>query len=423
MLANSHLAAHPQLFLGCCALGGYLLLMLTNPVRASLLDGLRCVHRYGTMWSVLAVLGFCSALFQLGVRVLSYCILPVGDRPGFEWHREAWRDPQLWLFGSSESVWYLPKPMLRDALREAILPAFEGVAGIFNNVVTTYPFSAFAALLLFANWGGHHAVLNRTLRRRFGVFGWLIYSAISICALAAIAKPALYISLPFAGRSGSSLQWLQAATVIDWLSFLFEYLFGVCIQLYLILLVYVWVRGINFTHEHLLDFAIRRFTSVVKWAAVVMIVSTVFIHAPLIFSNIPPFSRWLTPEGAVGYIDWIARPLVTLFLILFATVQITLTFHSESLRKALRDHSRFVRRNWWPLGWFLIIAALHFYLITAINLSIVRGLGESTAMAMAWRLIHPLLGAAVAAWMLATWVSVFKRCEAGRIRTDDWIKF
>jgi hypothetical protein len=98
------------------------------------------------------------------------------------------------------------------------------------------------------------------------------YAAFQIaCALAALLKPALYVLLPKLnlGLSGNVL--LQWSSLIDWLSFFFEYLFGVCIQLYLILLVYMWVRAISFTRAHLLDVAIRRFNSVVKWAAIVML--------------------------------------------------------------------------------------------------------------------------------------------------------
>lgn len=411
-------------FLLCGALGGYLLLMFTNPLRESLRDGLRCMHRYRTMWTLLALFGFCYALFQLGVRVLYQFVLPAEDRPGFQWHREAWNDPQMWLHGSGESVWYLPKPMLMGAMRDSLLPMIEGVAGIFNNVVTTYPFSAFAALLFLANWGRHHTELNRTLTRRFGKPGWLIDIAISLCALAALAKPALYGALPLLGRSGAwSLTLLQAADVIDWLSFLFEYLFGVCIQLYLILLANAWVRGISFTKEHLLDFAIHRFGFVVRWAGVVMIMSTLFVHLPLVLSCVPPFARWMPTPQVVAYIDRVARPLLAVFLIFFSTVQITLTFHSESLQKALRDHFQFARQHWWPLGWYLVIAAIHFLLLHLLNFSLVRGLGEDTVFALVWQLFHPLLAALVAAWMLATWVCVFKRTETKRVRTQDWIKF
>ena len=48
-------------------------------------------------------------------------------------------------------------------------------------------------------------------------------------------------------------------------------LFGVAVQGYLILVVYTWLRGIHWTPVHLMDMAIRRFSFVVKWAAVVLV--------------------------------------------------------------------------------------------------------------------------------------------------------
>ena len=173
----------------------------------------------------------------------------------------------------------------------------ENLAGIFNNLVTTYPFSALAAALLLTNWDGHYKVLRRALSRRFGRLGWVISLAISLCALAAILKPALYATLPALGHWFNGRFLLQGSALVDWMSFLFEYLLGVCIQVYLILMVYAWVRGTAFRKAQLLDFAIRRLSYVLKWAGVVMLLSTLCIHLPLILINVPPFSRMLAPDS------------------------------------------------------------------------------------------------------------------------------
>jgi len=390
------------------ALGAYLLLMFTNPIRSSLLDGIRCVRRYSTLWTVLALFGFCYEAFQLAVRVFFHFVLPEEMRPIFQWHR----------------AWFLPDALYGQIALHSILPAAENVAGIFNNLLTTYPFSAIAAVLLLANWEGHLQTLRKAMARRMGHWGFPVYLAIAICALAAIAKPLLYCLLPVVSSTPADpLLVLQVSTIIDWLSFVFEYLFGVCIQLYLILLVYAWLRGLTFTHQHMLDFAIRRFGSVVKWAALVIGISSVIINIPLILSNFPWFSERISPEIVLPYIDGIARPLLAGFLLLFSTVQITLTFHSESLRKALRDHLRFLGRNWGPMAWFLIIAGIHFYLLNFGNSLVLQGLGEGTAIVIGWQLVFPLIEAFLASWMLASWVCLFKRCETGRIEVDNWIQF
>jgi uncharacterized membrane protein len=409
------------------ALGGYLLLMFTNPVRASLRDGIRVLQRYHAVWAIPAGLGLCYALFHLALRVFWWMILPSEQKPIFQW----------------QTAWYLPPPaydwsevhdfdafvlFLRSNPRfvifeSSLLPSLENLAGIFNNLVTTYPASAVAALLLLANYDGHHTVLRQSLARRFKALGWVIYGAISLCAIAAILKPLMYATLPWLGNFLPGLFLLRVSTIADWLSFLFEYLLGACIQVYLILMVYAWVRGTAFRKAQLLDFAIRRLSYVMKWAGIVVLLSTLFIHLPLIAIYFPPLSHIVPSDSVISFIDRVSRPIMAVVLIVFASVQITLTFHSESLIKAVRDHVRFALRNFWSLGWFLAIATLHFLLLDALNMTLISGLPEGSPGVIAWQLAFPLLGGLLAGWLLAAWVCEFKRCEAGQTRVDNWIRF
>jgi hypothetical protein len=391
----------------CGAIGGYLLLMATNPARASLRDGLRCLRRHAAIWGIPALLGLAYSVFQVGLRLFYWFMLPEGQRPIFQWGR----------------AWFLTGDMRMQALKDSILPAVESVAGIFNIAVTTYPCSVVAAALLLVNWGGHHAVLNRALRRRFGGWGWLLYFGITLCALSAIAKPAAYVALRLLGQSGWATLLLQASVFIDWLSFLFEYLFGVCIQIYLILLAYVWVRGVHFTREHLLDFAIRRFGFVVRWALVVMTVSTLLMDLPRMLSMAAPLGGWLTTGAVLRYTDVVARPVLAALLLLFPAMQIILTFHGESLRAALLDQFKFLARNAWPVAWLVIVAALHFYLLSAFSALLAAGMGEGTAVFIVWRFVAPLVQAYIAGWMLASWVCLYKRSEHGEVLVQEWIKF
>lgn len=387
---------------------GYVVLLAANPIRSSLRDGFRCMRRYPALWTTLALFGLCYALFQIGLRLLEYRILPEGDKPVWQWSR----------------AWFLPHADLISIARTSALPAAEGVAGIFNNVITTFPFSAIAAFLLLVNWQGHHIVLNRALRKRFGSKGWWIYSAITVCAIAAVAKPVIsYFGLPSLAQHVAGAPLLAVASIVDWLSFLFEYLFGVCIQIYLILLVYAWVRGLHFTPSHLLDFAIRRFSAVMKWTLIVMAMSTVFIYFPLILSNLFPNSVLVSGPNAIHYIDHVARPFLAAFLLFFCTLQITLTFHSESLRRAMKDHFKFWRKNVSPLVWFFAIAFIHFYGFSFFNGILRHGLGEGTAVGILWQLAAPIIEAFIAGWMLASWVCIFRRADTGRSQHENWIAF
>jgi hypothetical protein len=390
------------------AIIGYIVLMLANPIRASLRDGFRCLHRYPALWLTLAVFGVNYALFKLSTRFIEMGPFSEGGQPILQW---SWG-------------WSFPSYAGTEVVRGAVLPTSESVAGIFNNVITTFPFSAIAALLLLINWQGHYGVLNRALRRDYKCWGWPIFAIISLGAVAALAKPfLLYAGLPKLGATIPGRVLLPLFSVIDWLSFLFEYLFGVCIQVCLILLVYAWVRGVSFSYRHLLDFAIRRFAAVMKWAAVVLILSTLLIHLPLILSNVPLFSPLLTPTSVFAYVDRVARPLLALILILFSAVQITLTFHRESLRHALWDQWNFIHKNGFALFWFLLIAWVHFYAFNVLDRTLLVGLGEGTALGIAWQLIAPFPAALIAGWLLATWVCIYKRADTHHSQNDNWVAF
>ena len=390
------LTLSPLSLLGC-AIAGYALMMWSNPARASFRDGLRALRRYPQMWTIPGIFGFCAALFRLAQRAYFAWMSPQENEPAFVWLRE--------------SFWWLPHGDLLQALRESRLPAFETLAGIFNCLVSTFPVSALAAILLLINSGGHHRVLIRALHKRFGVFGWAAHFGIVVCAIAAVVKPLLYIAPQLLGLSLEvSGIWMQWSQVVVWLSFLFEYLCGLFVQIYLILLAYIWVRGLTFTHAHLVDFSIRRFSSVVKWAGVVMVLSTIFIDAPLMLRNFAPFAGWFPGQEAFTHRLAIARLTLAVFALLAATMQITLVFHGESLSAAWRDHRGFLRHHWWPFAWFLIVAALHCYALHAAQRAVEFGLGAGTAAWVAWCLLFPWIAAFVAAWMLASWVCVYKRC-------------
>lgn len=408
------LPAIPLRWLLLGAILGYLLVMFTNPVRTSLRDGMRCLQRYKVMWFALGCFGFAYALFQLALRYYFFCVLAPADRPTFVWVREGWRDPNFWLHGSPESLWYLPPHSLHSVVFDSALPALESVAGIFNLLVATFPLSALAAVLFLVNWDNHHVVLWRALHKRFGMWGAGVHLGIVVCALAALAKPFVYAAPQVLGLQQAAVElWFKWAPVIDWLSFLFEYLVGVCIQIGLMLVAYCWVRGLSFTQQHLLDFAIRRFSFVVRWAVLVMLLSSAFIHLPLILKNFGAFSGMFPHEGPVIDFRWrIARGVLTGVLLLFAAMQITLTFHSESLGKALHDHLRFLSKHWWTFGWFLIVAGIHFYLVLVLLNLVQLGLGDGTALGVTWSLIMPWINAWVAAWLLASWVCFYKHGDA-----------
>jgi hypothetical protein len=407
----------------------YALLMWRNNARHALMDGLRALRRYHRLWGIPAGLGLCYALFHVALTLFYYHVLPMEQRPAFGW-KLTWALPP-WPAQMSEAHtlgdrlgFFFADPRWK-ACRDAGLDGVEALAGLFNNVVTTFPFSAAAGVLLLLNWEDHHRTLGKALRKRFGRWGWAMHAGILACAISAVLSPFLLTpSLILINRYAPRVNVVGWASLIDWLSSLFAYLFGVAVQVYLILIVYTWLRGINWTRAHLMDMAIRRFSFVVKWAVVVMACSSALIDLPRLFALLFRFEDPLYLDRTLIYTDRIARPLLAMFLICFSTMQITLTFHSETLRKALSQHGQFLRRYWWQLFWFLVVAGVHVFGLALLDHTLRLGFGgDYTSAGMVWSFVHALIGAFLAAWLLAAWVSLYKRCETGSVKAPDWIPF
>jgi hypothetical protein len=377
---------------------GYALLIWFNPVRVALRDGLRCVARFERVWLTFALLGFGYSVFQF------LTFPPLNATAG---------DFDLQQFSAIAS-WHWPRFI--DVWGEVPLPTLECVAGLFDSGTTTYPLSVVAALLLIANWRDVHRSFFRAVRRRYGGWGWLIYLLVLLSALAALAKPIVYWRLPLWGASEPAARVLQISAAIDTAAFVFEYLLGVFIQVYLITVCLAWVKGLSFVEVELFQFAMRRFSYVLEWAGVVVIVSTLLVRAPLLlayFRDVPNVLDYLPAQ----------RALMSGIIILFASVQISLVLHNETLRQALAAQRQFLRRNAGQFGWFLLVSALHFFLLVTAD-AIVRGaVGDQPAPLILWKAIYVLARAFLTGWLLAAWVRLFRQCETGRIGQETWIAY
>jgi hypothetical protein len=384
--------------------GGYALLILTNPVRHSLRDGWRCLRRYPVIWRMLAWLGCANALFHLAVN------LAWGRQTPLSWARPGINDPGAWLSGTPDSVWWLPGSAVRESLQASLLPALESLAGLFNNVITTFPVAVFVGFGLLFNVGGIFGTLRTAMVRRFGAWAWLLLSGVVVCALAVVAKAALYFYPPLAPvavRAQWDEVWFRWAPMVAWPAALFEYLLGLVVQAYLILHAYAWVRGITFEPYAMREVAVRRLGASVKWAAWVMLAQSLFLELPraLTFAYWPqqigPVMQWLEPVPLV----------LSAVLLLFLSMQAWLTLHGETLGRAWRAHWRLLRRHGWDLCWLVIVAGVHLVAVQFLRAAVLRGLGEQTALGVAWTLIWPWLAGVVAGWLLASWICLFKRLE------------
>jgi hypothetical protein len=383
----------PILVLG----SGYALVMLFNPIRLALRDGFRCIARFKRIWLTFVLLGFAYSVFQFAT------FTPLQGASDLDFSQVA--TPTTWNWPRFLEVW-----------RETPLPTLEGVAGIFDNATTTYPLSVLAAVLLVINWRGLHGALLVALRKRYRFWGYLIYVIVLLSVVATLLKPIAFWRLPEWGRNMPAAGWLQISATIDAVAFIFEYLFGVYIQVYLITVCLAWIKGLSFGEEDLFRFAMRRFSYVLEWAGVVVIVGTLVVRAPLLlayFQNVPDVLDYLPLE----------RVLMSVLVILFSSVQISLVLHNESLRKAIHAHFEFLRRNLTRFGWFLLICALHFFILTAIDATMRTAVADRVVAVIGWKLIYVCLRGLVTGWLLASWVCLFRQCETARINQETWIPY
>ncbi|MEY2547110.1 MAG: hypothetical protein QOG48_2227 [Verrucomicrobiota bacterium] len=378
-------------FAGLCS--GYLLLMFFNPVRVALRDGLRCLARYPRVWLTFVVLGLCYSAFQFAT------FAPVESANDFDLNQIA-----------SLPSWHWPR--LKEVWTEVPLPALEGVAGIFDNATTTYPLSILAAVLVLMNWRGLPGALWTAMRKDYRISRYFIYFVLLLSALAAIAKAAVFFLLSHV----SDPRFPQISASIDALAFIFEYLLGVYIQVYIITVCLVWVRGLSFNETSLFQFAARRFAYVLKWAGVVICVSMMFVRGPLLlayFTNVPAVLDYLPYQ----------RMLMSIFILAFACVQVSLALHNENLAQAIAAHFRFVRQNFTRFAWFVLICALHFIVILAFDAVARNAIANRIVALIVWKFAFVTMRGLVIGWLLASWVCLFRQSETRAHGQENWVRY
>jgi hypothetical protein len=202
--------------------------------------------------------------------------------------------------------------------------------------------------------------------------------------------------------------------VLDWLSFQFEYLFGLVVQIYLILLAFVWIRGIKSDPERVFALALRRTPHVAKWAGLMLLISALFIHLPLLISYlwIGQFTDFTS--AAVEYVDQTVRPLFAMVLIFFCSVQITLVLHNQTLQKALQEHANLMRTSWYRLLWFVIVAGLHLYAVCWVGEAALACYPVMSVPNVLASLLVSFAKGVVAAWLLTSWVCLYRDARRPR---------
>ena len=392
-----HLAISPRWYAVVGLLLGYLLVMLANPIRLALRDGFRCLARYERVWLTFALLGFAYLVFQFATfgsppAPSEMNLAEIISFPNWNW------------------------PPLADVWRDVPLPTLEGMAGIFDNATTTFPLSALAAVLFLVNWRGLHRTLWRALSKLYRWWSVPIYLVFLISTLAALLKPLVYWRLPAWNNEISTGHLLKISASIDAVSFIFEYLAGVYIQVYLITVCLSWIKGLTFRESALFAFAVRRFSYVLEWAGIVVLVGMVVLRLPMLLAY------FIDVPNVLDYLP-LQRGFMSGFILVFCSVQISLVLHNETLREAFRAHRQLIRRDFRRLAWFGLICGLNFFLILVIDAIMRNAIADRAVVMMVWKSIFVFLRALVTGWLLASWVVLFRQCETGRIAQENWIRY
>ena len=390
------------LLLAAGAVAGYAVVLAANPARPSLRDGRRCLARYPRIWTLPLVFSLAYSAFTLLMRW--YECRVGSDHPPLLAPWMAWQPP----------AW-------REVLGSCALPTAEGAAAVFNYVVRPFPVSVLAAVCFLVNWRGCQGVVWRGLRRRFGAVGGpAAHALLAAGAVAAAVKPVLFVGLTNPDAFFGEAALLRWGEVVNAFGFVFEYGLGVGVQVYLIVLCFLWVRGMTLPADRVRRFALRRFVFVVRWAAVVMTISTLGITLPLVVARFQPADQRAWVDPTVQGTRW----LLAAVLLAFCSLQILLVFHNENLRRAVGDHSRLLRRYGLHVGWLVAVAALHFFALAVANGFFVRAFGAWTWPAALWTLgVYPALWTILAAWLLASWVCLYARCRSDRADAEELVVY
>jgi hypothetical protein len=373
------------------ALAGYLILVFANPAYRYFRDGLRCVQRHPRMWVWFCILALAYNLFQLlqvsQLREAEFSIQSLLYWPAFH-----------------PPDWYV-------VAQRAWLPALELLAGIFNQAVVSYPVSALAALLFLLNWQNHRRQFLDAAKRRLGRWWLAIYAGLLLCAVAALLKPIFSLAIYWLNQYLGGVLLLRSGAVIDLLSFQFEYLFGLLVQIALVLQAFVWIRGLNATPARILELAVKRIAYAAKWAGCVLGAALLFIHLPLLVSYLWIAEHTDFTNGVVQYVEQTARPLLAMGLLLFCPMQIALILHNETLREAVLEHARLSRKHWYRVFWFLFVSGFHLFAISCLGYFFAGGFPRYSVPNVLLLGFFGVWKAFFAAWFLAGWVCLYRACS------------
>ena len=144
---------------------------------------------------------------------------------------------------------------------------------------------------MIVNWRGLHGALGARAAETLSASGAIsIYLILLLSALASLLKPIVFWRLPEWGGALPAAR--SAASLGD----------GRCGGIHFRISLrrlhpglshhgcLAWIKGLSFEEGELFRFAMRRFSYVLEWAGIVVVVSTLIVRLPLLlayFMNVP----------------------------------------------------------------------------------------------------------------------------------------
>ncbi len=358
-------------------------------VRRALADGRQCLARYPDAWRLPAGFGLAYGLFQLAATML--LLQRSGD------------DLVGWLTAVDFSSAELPI--------FAWHPALDSTAATFHFLTLTFPLSALFALRLLLNVEGVFGKIRLAL-------GGSLAAILGLTALAALAKPFIYLLLPELIDLVPHPQIFLVTNAINTAASLFELALGVFLVTHFTLTARLWIRGSQLDHRSRIHLTARRLRFVAHWAAPAILLAFIFILLPRFVA----WSSFLDDEPAVTLADSVndwALPAFAIVLLLTAAVPISLAFRNLSLPAAISAAFRFVARNFPAVALFLIFAFIGNLLLAEVSEFVVQSFGPDTVATIGGRCVLATLQGALAGWLVVSWACLYKSCSARRLSTID----
>ncbi len=378
---------------------GWILVCTCSPAGSALRQGLSVLRRYPRM------IGICF-LFTLGWRLwregmslhLRYLdgssAGELGDHlPGHSSDGVVQGFSDLWT-----GLWaWNPVPFATAAM-PVLEKSLLDLGGLFHSALTTFPISVLFAFAFVTNLGGWTGRFHQATAKRYGLWAWAMTPVAVVAALAALTRVWLFVP---------SGQWrpewpLWVGELWTWAAFLFEYSCGVWVQIFLILIVFHWIRGMQLREHKLWEVTMRRFVVVMQWTLPVFLVVSLLTQGPMFLQIFSGDALW------AGWVQRIGFGLLAVFLIFFSTVEVTLIFHNETVGDSIKDQIAFLRLHLSAFAWFLAGVAVPLFFVNTFDSWLTLSFGSATLAASLARIGMALPLAGVTAWLLAAWVCFFR---------------